>query len=236
MISRGFARWGLFLTYSGGGDIYLGREVQSVFLSGDSSFLLPPHTPVHYHRNLYVPSWDFYFLDFDLPPVLEDLSLPCLEPLPLVDRCRIICEGLADEIAWNRPERDLRLDRGLLDILDQLAFGGREESDGIEKTLSWMHAHPDGGFDLPGLLDMSGSGRTEFFKGFRERTGRTPHRYFSELKIEAARSLLETTNLKVAAIAERLGFCDEYYFSRQFKKISGVSPRQWRQLKNHPRG
>jgi len=36
-------------------------------------------------------------------------------------------------------------------------------------------------------------------------------------------------NLTDRQIAERLGFCDEFYFSRRFKQLTGRSPRQFRE-------
>jgi AraC family transcriptional regulator, transcriptional activator of pobA len=43
-----------------------------------------------------------------------------------------------------------------------------------------------------------------------------------------ARTLLEETDLPVAEIARRVGVLDPGYFSRQFTRIHGISPRKWR--------
>jgi AraC-like DNA-binding protein len=44
-----------------------------------------------------------------------------------------------------------------------------------------------------------------------------------------AKRLLENTDLKIAAIAEALGFSTENYFYRYFKDNTGISPNQYRQ-------
>jgi two-component system response regulator YesN len=41
--------------------------------------------------------------------------------------------------------------------------------------------------------------------------------------------LLMSNRLKVIDIAERLGYVDQYHFSRCFKKLTGLSPRRYRQ-------
>jgi AraC-like DNA-binding protein len=225
---EGFPHYCLFLTYRGSGDIYLKNSTAPVHMPENSSFILTPGTECHYHRHLYSKEWNFYFLEFNMPPVLKDEPLPFLKPLPPIERGRLICEEFTDEIAWNRPGRDAVLEKGLLDILNPFVRVPSQKTDGIEGVLKWMHDHPDLDCRLNDLLKMSGCTRTSFFTRFRDKTGETPQVYFRNLKIKAARSLLETTNLKISDIAERLNYCDEYYFSRQFKQVTGKSPLNWK--------
>lgn len=51
--------------------------------------------------------------------------------------------------------------------------------------------------------------------------------YISEVRIEAAKELLTTTDLKISEIAEKTGFSDIYYFSKRFKKITGHTPKEY---------
>jgi transcriptional regulator GlxA family with amidase domain len=60
----------------------------------------------------------------------------------------------------------------------------------------------------------------------------SPINYFLHLKIERAGQLLLHTNMKINQISLKLGFDDPYYFSRLFKKIKGVSPKQYRETNN----
>ncbi len=54
------------------------------------------------------------------------------------------------------------------------------------------------------------------------------HEYIHRLKIAEAKHLLLNTDAKVKELAEKLGYKDMFYFSRIFKKITGVSPRDYR--------
>ena len=51
------------------------------------------------------------------------------------------------------------------------------------------------------------------------------------MKIRIAADLLCDGNGTVAAVARRLGFLDPYHFSRRFKEIMGVSPRDYRKCR-----
>jgi AraC family transcriptional regulator, transcriptional activator of pobA len=62
----------------------------------------------------------------------------------------------------------------------------------------------------------------------RRRTGRTVQEWIIERRMAEARSLLTDTNLPVAEVARRVGMSDAAYFSRQFRRTHGTSPRTWR--------
>ncbi len=73
--------------------------------------------------------------------------------------------------------------------------------------------------------------RSYFSRQFREKTGYAPVEYFIRLKIQRACELLETTSMTVGQISRSLGYGDQYYFSRIFKKIVGTHPTQYRRTK-----
>jgi len=56
----------------------------------------------------------------------------------------------------------------------------------------------------------------------------TPYQYYIQIKIYKAESLLEQQDLSVKEVAYKIGFEDQYYFSRLFKNKTGVSPSEWK--------
>lgn len=63
-----------------------------------------------------------------------------------------------------------------------------------------------------------------FNKQFRTVTRTTPREYINTLRINKAKALLENTEISVAEIANMVGYSDPLYFSRFFKKKTGMSP------------
>lgn len=67
-----------------------------------------------------------------------------------------------------------------------------------------------------------------FSRLFKRVTGEGCNEYIVRKRIEQAKSLLETTNMKTGAIAQTVGYRDTNYFSLAFKKHLGISPTQYR--------
>src|SRR4030095_9563056 len=76
--------------------------------------------------------------------------------------------------------------------------------------------------DLAGLTRMS---KRSLVRAFREATGLAALAYLIQLRINRAAALLRSTRDPVTEIAFRVGFTDSNYFTRQFRKVTGVSPR-----------
>lgn len=68
-----------------------------------------------------------------------------------------------------------------------------------------------------------------YFSGlFKKELKMTFGAYLLQLRMEAAKELLRTTELKAFEIAEKVGFADPNYFSLSFKKYAGVSAKEYR--------
>lgn len=78
--------------------------------------------------------------------------------------------------------------------------------------------------DLTSLAKRTGLSRFHFIRVFKAEIGMTPARYVEQRKIEQAKSLIETSGLPLADIADRLGFVDQSHLTRRFKKIVGSTP------------
>jgi AraC-like DNA-binding protein len=73
-----------------------------------------------------------------------------------------------------------------------------------------------------------GMAEVTFRRKFRDATGAPPHEYVIQSRVAEARRLLGETDLPIKSIAQRLGYNDVYFFSRQFRKFAGVPPALFR--------
>jgi AraC-like DNA-binding protein len=82
--------------------------------------------------------------------------------------------------------------------------------------------------DLKTTAKACGLGYENFRKQFAALTGESPAAYRRRALVERAQRLMRERDLTDRAIADALGFCDEFHFSKTFKHVAGLSPRAWR--------
>ena len=101
----------------------------------------------------------------------------------------------------------------------------------LERTLEFMQSHVSEQLRLDDFAINAGLSVTHFSELFREQTGQSPMAYFTHLKIRMACRLLDLTSKPVKVVAIETGYSDPYYFSRVFKKIMGLAPEKYREIK-----
>ncbi|ABG42278.1 transcriptional regulator, AraC family with amidase-like domain [Paraglaciecola sp. T6c] len=79
--------------------------------------------------------------------------------------------------------------------------------------------------EVAGRFEMSV--RT-FNRRFKNATGQTPLQYLQKIRIEIAKDLLQTSNLNVSEVADKIGYQDVGYFTSLFVKLLATSPREYR--------
>lgn len=67
-----------------------------------------------------------------------------------------------------------------------------------------------------------------FIRNFKQYTGSTPLQYILHLKLLNAQMLLESTDYTIKEISSIIGYENQLYFSRLFKKQKGMSPQEYR--------
>jgi AraC-like DNA-binding protein/mannose-6-phosphate isomerase-like protein (cupin superfamily) len=109
----------------------------------------------------------------------------------------------------------------------------------LATVVSYMHAHLTEPMRLADLADVAGCSANQLGRLFQLAMQQSPMAYVMQRRLEQAAAALRTTRHSVTANALDCGFSDGNYFSKQFKKHFGMSPRQWRgnqgrrDLENH---
>ena len=104
------------------------------------------------------------------------------------------------------------------------------ENSGLAKSLEYLNRQLLKPLNLSQLAQVSGMSTSHFRRQFRKAFGDSPINYLIRLRIRRACSLLEKGDLSITEIAFRCGFTDSNYFTRQFTKVMGSNPRQYREL------
>jgi AraC family transcriptional regulator len=68
-----------------------------------------------------------------------------------------------------------------------------------------------------------------FSRAFKSATGTAPHRFVVERRVDRAKTLLADPEMSLAEIAAAVGFANQAHFSTMFRRLTSMSPRQYRQ-------
>jgi AraC family L-rhamnose operon transcriptional activator RhaR/AraC family L-rhamnose operon regulatory protein RhaS len=98
----------------------------------------------------------------------------------------------------------------------------------IGEVISHMESAFADPLTLEELAELAKMSPRHLIRRFREGTGLPPIEYLIHLRIRKATTLLRETNRSISDIAAAVGVPDSNYFSRQYKRVTGVSPRTYR--------
>lgn len=102
----------------------------------------------------------------------------------------------------------------------------------ITRVLAYLDDHPAAPIMLDTLAARFNLSRRALLAGFKRQTGQTMVSYRHALRIRlAAAQLRSDPSLPLKALAQQLGFYDEFYFSKIFKRHLGLSPQAFRQTR-----
>lgn len=94
----------------------------------------------------------------------------------------------------------------------------------LDTARRWLDADPGGSESMPELAARLGLTYDLFRKAFRKRVGVSPHAYRIRRRLELGDHLMSREGLTVREAAARLGYPDAFCFSKQYKRVRGVSP------------
>ncbi len=100
----------------------------------------------------------------------------------------------------------------------------------LEKINRYMRSHLAAGPSIADLADAIGYSVSHLRAVFRTRLGISLGRYIRESRLSEAAKLLQSSDLKISAVAARSGFESLFAFSRAFKKAYGTSPKTYSKL------
>jgi AraC-like DNA-binding protein len=103
-----------------------------------------------------------------------------------------------------------------------------EPSLNIGKIISLLNSNYNKDIRLADILQKTGMSKNTFLRNFKRATGSTPIDYLIHIRVLKASSLLQETDMSISEIGYKVGFADSNYFSRVFRKVTGLTPREFR--------
>lgn len=123
---------------------------------------------------------------------------------------------------------------GLMSALTHFATDNEQNRKGTKQNLAqaiknYLEKNVLQPVGLTDIAEHFGYSHTYIIRIFREVFGTSPIEYLIQMKIQMAKELLRVCPEKsIRAIGEQMGYSSQYYFSRAFKQVVGVSPVEYR--------
>jgi AraC-like DNA-binding protein len=166
-------------------------------------------------------------------------ALPALAVIPL-DACRSVVEYLADEIVRDEPGQEAVLDRvlDLVLIAALRAWFARPEAQApgwyraqadpvVGAALRLIHEAPAQPWSVASLAAAGGVSRAAFARRFGELVGESPMAFLTDWRLTVAADLLREPEATLGSVARQVGYGSPYALSAAFKRVRGVSPRDY---------
>ena len=102
----------------------------------------------------------------------------------------------------------------------------------IDSIVRYLETHYSEDIRLSKLAEKYHITNSHLCRCFKQKTGTTFTAYLVDVRLQKAKQLLTSTSLHISEIAENCGFDNYFYFARLFKRKAGLTPTQYRDLKD----
>lgn len=120
---------------------------------------------------------------------------------------------------------------GLYDLLPRILFSNAIEivcDSFVNKAVEFIKENLQQKLTINGLCEKFYISKNSLYEAFRSNLGCTVTEYINEQRIRRAKELLKQSNDSVSVIGEKVGMANYTYFCKLFKKLSGVTPTEYR--------
>ena len=187
-------------------------------------------------ENLPVPRLDssgLYLFPMIMTPICSPDHSP-EKPLTTLDEetlkeIETIVPQLNKELQDELPGKNLRAFSLFLNVLTLVCRSGgtvqkNDSASTISGAVNYLNNNYQHNIHIDIMAKQFNVSRRVFYRKFKELTGYSPLQYLLQQRLSAAEHLLRSTELSLAAIAERCGFCDSNYLSKLFLRHNHTSP------------
>lgn len=98
----------------------------------------------------------------------------------------------------------------------------------VELVVEYIHNHYMDVLELGEIAAQFSFSVSYLTKIFTRLVGKTPSKYIRDYRINIAKQLLRNPNLSINTVGKKVGYPDQFYFSKIFKQATGLSPSEYR--------
>jgi AraC family transcriptional regulator len=98
----------------------------------------------------------------------------------------------------------------------------------LKQAIDYIHTYLDRDLSLSELASIVNISPTYFASLFKRAMGISPHQYVIQQRVKQAKLMLSKTDLAIADIAQQVGFSSQSHLTQQFKRFTGMTPKQVR--------
>lgn len=217
-------------------------------LKAGQGFLISPRQITTYVADERIP-WEYCWLEFDglrAKESLEIIGLSVNNPIynPVHPEFSQIMKEEMLYIVRNKKEAPLHLIGHLYLFIDALMRSVKENQPTVSKVkdyyikeaLAYIEHNYMNDISVESIAESSGLNRSYFGKIFKESVGKSPQEFLINYRMIKAAELLRRTRYSINEIGCAVGYPNQLHFSRAFKSVYGVSPRNWRNANTHLTG
>ena len=204
-------------------------------------FMIFPGQITTYIADKELP-WEYVWVEFDglrAKSIVESAGLTMDTPIYHA-QSKSLREDMMNEMLYmtqNRESSPFHLIGHLYLFLDYMmrSSAGTNIQKGsqlrdfyIHEALNFMEHNFQNDISVEDVAAVCGLNRSYFGKIFKQAVGKSPQEFLLSYRMAKAAELLKLTQLSIGDISQAVGYDNQLHFSRAFKNIYGVSPREWR--------
>lgn len=146
----------------------------------------------------------------------------------ILDNVEAMEKQLRSDSDWNRMKANILFQETIAVLLFQATRDSKSElQQAIRRTLDYIEQRYPLPITREQLAELAGLHPDYYTRAFKKQLDRSPMAYLTEIRIHHAKQLLIQSGASFRAIAQSVGFSDEFYFSRKFKAETGYSPKAY---------
>ena len=212
-------------------------------LHGREIFCIPANTGHKYYADPDEP-WSILWVHFKGENTryfpLTEKQIVTLETTRANDRLQSLFSFLISVLDKNYTIGNFIYTSQLLSVILSEIYLREKGSDidrqnqHLSKAIRYMYSKMDVVLSLDEIADFMQLSKSYLNSIFKAYAQRPPVDFYLHLKMQEACKYFKMTDLHIYEVSKKLGYQDPYYFSRIFKKIIGISPRDYCNFKGIP--